>query len=201
MCLNGAKMIIKSVNLEKVCGITSIIEDSSLPEAAFAGKSNVGKSSLINALMNRKAYARISQSPGKTQTVNYYNINDTLYLVDLPGYGFAKVSQKVKEQWGGLVERYLNKSHRLFVVFLLVDIRHEPSDNDRLMYEWISQSGAKAVIIATKADKIKRSQLMKQLSIIRRGLGLSDDIRVIPFSSLTKQGRDEIWEYIEERLR
>ncbi|MCI9491495.1 MAG: YihA family ribosome biogenesis GTP-binding protein [Dorea sp.] len=191
-------MIIKNINLETVCGITSRIPENQLPEIAFAGKSNVGKSSLINALMNRKSYARISATPGKTQTINFYNINEQLYLVDLPGYGYAKVSEKEKKEWGKLVERYLHGSGQLLAVFLLIDIRHDPSANDRMMYEWITAQGYRPIIIATKLDKIKRSQKDKQLKAIRQGLGLMKETAVIPFSAVTKQGRDEIWELVEK---
>ena len=165
-------MVIRSLNLETVCGITSSLPDNPYPEIAFAGKSNVGKSSLINALMNRKSYARTSATPGKTQTINFYNINEELYLVDLPGYGYAKVSEKEKAQWGKLIERYLNGSKQLKAVFLLIDIRHAPSANDRTMYEWITANGYRPVIIATKLDKIKRSQKDKQLKLIREGLSV-----------------------------
>ena len=191
-------MIIKNINLETVCGITSRIPENQLPEIAFAGKSNVGKSSLINALMNRKSYARISATPGKTQTINFYNINEQLYLVDLPGYGYAKVSEKEKKEWGKLVERYLHGSGQLLAVFLLIDIRHDPSANDRLMYEWITAQGYRPIIIATKLDKIKRSQKDKQIKAIRQGLGLMKETAVIPFSAVTQQGRDEIWELVEK---
>lgn len=190
-------MVIKNINLETVCGITSALPDNALPEIAFAGKSNVGKSSLINALMNRKSYARISATPGKTQTINFYNINERLYLVDLPGYGYAKVSEKEKKEWGALIERYLHGSRQLKAVFLLVDIRHDPSANDRIMYEWIVSQGYEPVIIATKLDKIKRSQKEKQLKAVKQGLGLAPGTIMIPFSSVTKQGRDEIWELVE----
>lgn len=193
-------MVIKNINLETVCGITSVLPDNSLPEIAFAGKSNVGKSSLINALMNRKSYARISATPGKTQTINFYNINEELYLVDLPGYGYAKVSEKEKKEWGRLVERYLHGSKKLKAVFLLIDIRHEPSANDRVMYEWIVSKGYQPVIIATKLDKIKRSQKEKQLKVVRQGLRLPPGTSVIPFSSVTKQGKDEIWELVETQF-
>ncbi|MCI9215609.1 ribosome biogenesis GTP-binding protein YihA/YsxC [Lachnospiraceae bacterium 42-17] len=193
-------MVIKNINLETVCGITSTLPDNSLPEIAFAGKSNVGKSSLINALMNRKSYARISATPGKTQTINFYNINEELYLVDLPGYGYAKVSEKEKKEWGRLIERYLHSSLKLKAVFLLIDIRHDPSANDRLMYEWIVSQGYHPIIIATKLDKIKRSQTAKQLKAVRQGLGLSSGTIIIPFSSVTKQGRDEIWEFVEKEF-
>lgn len=190
-------MIIRNINLETVCGITSKLPENERIEVAFAGKSNVGKSSLINALMNRKSYARISATPGKTQTINFYNINDEMYLVDLPGYGYAKVSEKEKKEWGKLIERYLHSSKQLKAVFLLIDIRHDPSANDRMMYEWIVAQGYKPIIIATKLDKIKRSQTAKQLKAVRQGLGLLPGTTVIPFSSVTKQGRDEIWELVE----
>ena len=191
-------MVIKNINLETVCGITSVLPENDKPEVAFAGKSNVGKSSLINALMNRKSYARISATPGKTQTINFYSINDAVYLVDLPGYGYAKVSEKEKEQWGKLIERYLHGSSQLKAVFLLIDIRHEPSGNDKMMYRWIVDQGFEPVIIATKLDKIKRSQLQKHVKMIRESLALLPGTKVIPFSSSTKQGRDEIWTVIEE---
>lgn len=190
-------MIIKSVNLETVCGITSKLPENTQPEIAFAGKSNVGKSSLINALMNRKSYARISATPGKTQTINFYNINDELYLVDLPGYGYAKVSESEKEKWGKLIEKYLHGSKQLKAVFLLIDIRHEPSGNDKLMYDWVVAQGYQPIIIATKLDKIKRSQVDKHLKMLRQGLNLIPGTKIIPFSSMTKQGRDEIWELVE----
>ncbi|HIZ43556.1 MAG TPA: ribosome biogenesis GTP-binding protein YihA/YsxC [Firmicutes bacterium] len=190
-------MIIKSVNLETVCGVTSVLPRNDKPEIAFAGKSNVGKSSLINALMNRKSYARTSAQPGKTQTINFYNINDALYYVDLPGYGYAKVSKTEKERWGRMIENYLKKSEQLKCVFLLVDIRHEPSANDRQMYDWVVHNGYEPVIIATKLDKIKRSQKDKQIKLIRTGLGLGKEVTVIPFSAETKQGREEIWDLIE----
>lgn len=190
-------MVIRSINLETVCGITSTLPVNDKPEVAFAGKSNVGKSSLINALMNRKAYARTSATPGKTQTINFYNINDGLYLVDLPGYGYARVSEKEKEQWGKMIERYLHGSAQLRAVFLLIDIRHEPSANDRMMYKWVVEQGYQPVIIATKLDKIKRSQVQKHVKMLKEGLSLIPGTKVIPFSSTTKQGRDEIWELIE----
>ncbi len=191
-------MIIKNVDLETVCGITSKLPENTLPEIAFAGKSNVGKSSLINTLMNRKSYARISATPGKTQTINFYNINQELYLVDLPGYGYAKVSEQEKKKWGRMVENYLHGSKQLRAVFLLIDIRHDPSANDKMMYDWIAAQGYYPIIIATKLDKIKRSQKDKQVKAVRQGLGLLPGTKVIPFSSVTKQGRDEIWELAEK---
>ena len=190
-------MIIKSVNLETVCGITSVLPQNTTPEIAFAGTSNVGKSSLINALMNRKSYARISATPGKTQTINFYNINEEMYLVDLPGYGYAKVSEEEKQKWGQLIEKYLHGSSQLKAVFLLIDIRHDPSANDKMMYDWVVAQGYQPIIIATKLDKIKRSQIDKHLKMLRTGLGLVPGTRIIPFSAMTKQGRDEIWELVE----
>lgn len=188
--------IIKSVELETVCGITSTFPDNDKIEIAFAGKSNVGKSSLINALVNRKALARTSAQPGKTQTINFYKVNNEVYFVDLPGYGYAKVSEEVKAKWGKLIERYLNKSEMLKAVFLLVDIRHEPSANDKNMYEWIVYQGYDPIIIATKLDKINRSQIQKHVKMIKTGLNVKPGTVVIPFSATTKQGREEIWETI-----
>ena len=190
-------MIIRNVSLETVCGITSKLPDNQKIEVAFAGKSNVGKSSLINALMNRKSLARTSAQPGKTQTINYYNINDELYFVDLPGYGYAKVSQETKEQWGRMVERYLRTSKQLKAVFLLVDIRHRPGENDQNMYDWILHQGYQPIVIATKLDKIKRSQLQKQLKEVREGLDAGKDTTIIPFSAETKQGREEIYALLD----
>ena len=190
-------MVIKQVSLETVCGYTSKLPENTKPEIAFAGKSNVGKSSLINALMNRKSLARTSGQPGKTQTINFYNVNDELYLTDLPGYGFAKVSEAEKQKWGEMIENYLHTSRQLRAVFLLIDIRHDPSANDKMMYEWMVYQGFHPIIIATKSDKIKRSQLQKQLKAIRTALDAEPGTVIIPFSAQTKQGRDEIWELIE----
>ena len=190
-------MIVKSVELETVCGITSKIPDNVLPEIAFAGKSNVGKSSLINGLVNRKALARTSSSPGKTQTINFYNVNRELYFVDLPGYGYASVSKEVKAKWGKMIENYLHKSPMLKAVFLLIDIRHEPSVNDVNMYEWILANGFEPIIIATKLDKIKRNQIQKNLKIIRTGLNVVEGTKIFPFSAQTKQGKDETLNFIE----
>ena len=190
-------MIIRKAELETVCGITSTLPENLLPEIAFAGKSNVGKSSLINGLLNRRALARTSSQPGKTQTINFYNVNDDLYFVDLPGYGYAKVSVEVKAKWGKMIERYLKKSKMLKCIFLLIDIRHDPSANDKMMYNWIVSNGYKPVIIATKLDKLKRSQIQKHVKMVREGLGLEKEDVLIPFSAETKQGRDEIWALIE----
>lgn len=190
-------MIIKNVSLETVCGVTSKIPDSRFPEVAFAGKSNVGKSSLINALMNRKSLARTSSQPGKTQTINYYNVNNALYFVDLPGYGYTKANEKVKAQWGKMVENYLHRSAKLQQVFLLIDIRHAPSENDSIMYNWIVESGFHPIIIATKLDKIKRSQVQNQVDLIRSTLDVEEGCVVIPFSAQTKQGREEIYAVLD----
>lgn len=190
-------MVIKNVNLETVCGITSKLPENILPEVAFAGKSNVGKSSLINALMNRKSYAKTSSQPGKTQTINFYNINGLFYCVDLPGYGYAKTTLETRAKWGKMIEKYLRTSKQLKQVFLLIDIRHKPSENDRLMYEWIVAQGYEPIIIATKLDKINRSQILKQVKIVREGLGMPKEGIIIPFSSETKQGLDKIWEVID----
>lgn len=190
-------MVIKKVNLDIVIGVTSAIPETEFPEVAFAGKSNVGKSSLINSLMNRKSYARTSSQPGKTQTINFYNINDAMYLVDLPGYGYANASPAVKAKWGKMIEKYLRQSANLKQVFLLVDIRHDPSENDKMMYNWIIDNGFRPVIIATKLDKLKRSQIAKHVKAVRTGLGLKEDDILIPFSSQTKQGLDELWNTIE----
>ena len=191
-------MIIKNVSLETVCGVTSKLPENDKAEIAFAGKSNVGKSSLINALMNRKSLARTSAQPGKTQTINFYNINDAMYLVDLPGYGFAKVPQSEKIKWGKLIERYLQNSKQLRAVFLLIDIRHAPSQNDVIMYNWIIENGYNPIIIATKLDKIKRRQKNKNVKIIKETLKAEKGTIVIPFSAETKQGRDEIWELMDK---
>lgn len=190
-------MVIKNVNLETVCGITSVIPENEHYEVAFAGKSNVGKSSLINALMNRKALARTSSQPGKTQTINFYNINDAMYLVDLPGYGYANANVEIKAKWGKMIEKYLHTSTKLKAVFLLIDIRHQPSDNDCLMYDWMVEQGFAPIIIATKLDKISRGAVPKNMKMIADTLKVEEDTIMIPFSAETKQGREEIWELID----
>lgn len=193
-------MKIKSAELETVCGITSVLPENELPEIAFAGKSNVGKSSLINKLLNRKSLARTSSQPGKTQTINFYNINKELYFVDLPGYGYAKVSKETKEKWGKMIERYLNTSKQLKEVFLLVDIRHEASANDKMMYDWVLAQGYSPTIILTKADKLKRSQLEKHKKMITTGLKVKPGTKVIPFSAQSGLGLEEVWAYIGEKI-
>ena len=190
-------MQVTSVNLETVCGITSKIPDNKMLEVAFAVRSNVGKSSLINALMNRKSYARTSQQPGKTQTINFYNINEQLYFVDLPGYGYAKVSPEMVKKWGKMIDGYLENSKVLRLVFLLVDIRHKPNKNDKQMYDWCINYGFNPIIIATKEDKVKRSQKANLIKEIKNALGVIEGTPVIPFSAVSKSGRDDIWEYID----
>ena len=190
-------MHIKQAVLETVCGITSVLPKNDLPEIAFLGKSNVGKSSLINTLMQRKSLARTSQAPGKTQTINYYKVNDSLYFVDLPGYGYAKVSQELRQKWGKMIERYITSSPTLKLICLLVDIRHEPTENDRLMYEWLKYHGYKVLLILTKADKLKRSVLNKHIKMIEKALKVADEDMIVAFSSETKQGREEVYEIID----
>lgn len=194
-------MKIKSLELETVCGITSELPQHRQIEMAFWGRSNVGKSSLLNTLWNRKSMARISAQPGKTQTINYYNINDLCYMVDLPGYGYAKVSRDLAAKWMKMIETYLDSSQALRVVFLLVDIRHDPSKLDIEAYRMLYEKGFNPLIIATKADKIKQSVRKKHLQAIRQTLGLAEDTPLIPFSALNKEGRDEIWEYIDYFVR
>lgn len=191
-------MKIKNVALETVCGITSKLPENDKVELAFIGRSNVGKSSLINTLLNRKSLARTSSQPGKTQTINYYNINDAFYLVDLPGYGYAKISREVKEKWKRMTLNYFNNSKMLRVVFQLIDIRHDPTEKDKEMYDTLLQCGFSPIIIAIKADKIKRSQLNKQVKAIEDKLQLVEGTPVIPFSSSDLTGKDELWEYIDE---
>ena len=190
-------MVIKSLELETVCGITSKFPENDKLEMAFWGRSNVGKSSLINTLMNRKSFARVSSQPGKTQTVNYYNVNDIFYLVDLPGYGYAKVSKEVAAKWMKMIERYLNTSQCLRVVFLLIDIRHDPSAKDVEMYRMLTQKGLNPLIIATKADKISKMARQKNVAQIRKKLEVVEGTPIIPFSAQTKEGKEEIWEYID----
>jgi len=204
-------MKIKDAVLETVCGYTSVLPESEAAEIAFAGKSNVGKSSLINVLMNRKRLARVGETPGKTRTINFYRVSAIgelseertdidFYLVDLPGYGYANVPEAEKAKWGELVERYLHSSKALKQVFLLVDIRHAPGSNDVQMYNWIRQAGYEPVVIATKADKIKRSQLQKQMKVIRTALGAPGSLVIYPFSALTRSGAEEIHNRIESVL-
>ena len=193
-------MVIHSINLETVCGITSTLPQHEIPEFAFAGKSNVGKSSLINALVNRKNYARTSGEPGKTQTINFYNVNDAFYYVDLPGYGYAKVSAETKAKWGKIIEKYLKTSEALRTVFLLVDMRHEPSANDIEMYDWIVSAGFSPAVVMTKADKLSKNEQAKMKAVIRKTLKIPADGALFAFSAETKQGREELWAFIDGML-
>ena len=193
-------MKIKSSELRTVCGPTSKLPAEELPEIAFAGRSNVGKSSLINSLLNRKNLARTSSSPGKTVTINFYIINEMFYLVDLPGYGYAKASLQERTKWGKMIEKYLSTRDVLRAVVLLVDIRHAPTKDDVMMYEWIVANGLKPIIVATKLDKIKRSQKDKNLKIVRETLGAEKDVKIVPYSSETKAGRDELLMILNELL-
>ncbi len=193
-------MIIKKAELETVCGYTSKIPENTLPEIAFAGKSNVGKSSLINTLLERKSLARTSSQPGKTQTINFYNINDVMYLTDLPGYGYARITVSEKEKWGEMIENYLHTSTQLKAVFLLIDIRHQPSDNDCQMYNWMVYQGFYPIIIATKADKLKPAEIKDSIFVIRNVLEVDEDTIVLPFSAVTGQGKEEIWSLMEELI-
>lgn len=190
-------MVIRTMELETVCGITSTLPQNDKIEMAFWGRSNVGKSSLINTLLNRKGLARISSQPGKTQTINYYNINEVFYMVDLPGYGYAKVSRETAAKWMKMIEKYLDTSQALRVVFLLMDIRHEPSANDVKTYRMLVNKGFNPLIIATKADKISRNERANHISAIEKKLRLVGGTPVVPFSAQTREGKEEIWEYID----
>lgn len=196
---------IKNSELKTVIGIRSAIPRNDLPEFAFAGKSNVGKSSLINAVMQRKSLARTSATPGKTQTINYYNMEyirsdgktDTVYLVDLPGYGYTKASTGSRIDWGKMVERYLKASGSLQKIFLLVDIRHKPGENDRQMYDWIRYQGFLPVVIATKLDKLKKNEIPKCVREIRTALSMKEGDILIPCSSETREGIEDIYTILE----
>lgn len=191
-------MKIIDAELETVCGITSKLPHNTLPEIAFAGRSNVGKSSLINCLMNRKSLARTSSQPGKTQTLNFYKVNNALYLVDLPGYGYAKNSQENREAWGMMIQNYLTSSDMLRYVFQLVDIRHDPSRDDKNMFDWLVYLGFDPVIIATKADKLKPREIEKHLDRICEVLGAGEDAIIVPFSSTTKMGLDTLNDFMDQ---
>ncbi|QQE73330.1 YihA family ribosome biogenesis GTP-binding protein [Brevibacillus composti] len=171
-----------------------------LPEIALVGRSNVGKSSLLNKMMNRKGLARTSQKPGKTQTLNYFQVNKMLYFVDFPGYGYAKVSKSIKGQWGKMIESYLKNRKELRFIIQLVDIRHAPSKDDVAMYEWCKEIGIPTVVVATKGDKIARGRWLQHTKVIREHLKLRGDDSILIFSSETGQGRDELWSEIKRRL-
>lgn len=193
-------MKVNQAELDKVAVNPGGYPQTGLPEIAFVGKSNVGKSSLINSLVNRRALARTSGQPGKTRTINFFLIEKCLYFVDLPGYGYAKVSKSEKEKWGGMIEAYLKERETLQAVVLLIDIRHPPSANDKMMFDWFLYYGHRMIVVATKSDKIKRSQLSKHTAMIRKELGLEKDQLLIPFSSETKAGKEELWQVFDEML-
>ena len=189
-----------NVNLAAVASSPTQYPATGLPEAAFAGRSNVGKSSLINCLMSRKALARVSKSPGKTRTINFYDIEEKMYFVDLPGYGYAKAPKNEVQSWGAMIEKYLYGREQLKVILLLIDIRHKPSALDMQMFEWLKHYNHKIIFVLTKMDKLKRSQVASHVKIIREALGVGTDAVMIPFSSETKQGRDELLEVICSNL-
>lgn len=191
-------MNVNNVDLLAVAVKKEQYPDEGVPEIAFAGKSNVGKSSLINTMINRKSLARTSSSPGKTRTINFYNVEDKVYFVDLPGYGYAKAPKSEKAKWGAMIEGYLKNRKTLAAIILLIDIRHEPGENDILMYEWLKHYGYKIIIVATKKDKLKRSQYGKHKAMLVNSLKLSKEDTLILFSSETKEGKDELWQVIEE---
>lgn len=190
-------MNVQNVSLEAVGVKFEQFPETGYPEIAFAGRSNVGKSSLINGLINRKSLARTSGQPGKTQTINFYNVEDQLYFVDLPGYGYARTSKSNRESWGKMINYYLKRRETLGMIMLLVDIRHKPNENDQLMMNYIRESGLEPLVIATKSDKVKRSQLGKHKKIIADALKLQSTDQVLPYSSMTKEGKDELWQEID----
>ena len=190
-------MVIKNAELAVVCGITSKFPDHNNPEIAFAGRSNVGKSSLINGLLNRKNLARTSSTPGKTITINFYLVNKDFFFVDLPGYGYAKAARTERAKWGKMIEKYLNNRPNLKSVFLLVDSRIPPTADDQQMFNWIVEAGFEPVVIATKTDKLSKNQTIRSLGIIRKTLGASQDVKILPFSALKRTGREEILELID----
>ena len=193
-------MIIRKAELLITAAKKEQYPETVVPEIAFAGKSNVGKSSMINAMLNRKSLARTSSQPGKTQTVNFYNINDMLNFVDLPGYGYAKVSKTEQEKWAKMIDTYLHNRPQLREIILLVDIRHEPSKNDIQMYEWIKSCGYTGYVIAAKADKLSRSQQIRSVAVIKKTLGINESNFIIPFSAVSKNGVEEMWTLFEQLL-
>ncbi|MBS6535807.1 MULTISPECIES: ribosome biogenesis GTP-binding protein YihA/YsxC [Peptoniphilus] len=194
-------MKINKAELEKVAVEEKQYPDTNIKEFAFAGRSNVGKSSFINAMLNRKNLARTSSTPGKTRTINFYRVNDDLRLVDLPGYGYAKVAKSEKEKWAGIINRYLENRENLVETILLVDIRHEPTALDKQMYDYIIESGFSGIVIATKKDKIKKSQVDKHISIIAKKLGVKHRENIIPFSSSKRDEVKDMWFIFEDMLR
>ena len=194
-------MNVNNVELTAVCGNKTQFPDTDLSEIAFVGKSNVGKSSLINCMVNRKALARTSQNPGKTRTINFYNVENIVHFVDLPGYGYARASKAEIAKWGKIIEEYLLERKQLKSIILLIDIRHEPSNNDKMMYEWLKHYGYKIIVVATKSDKLKRSQINKHMAVIRKSLELNNEDIFIPFSSENKNGRDNLWDIIKDNIK
>jgi GTP-binding protein len=170
------------------------------PEVVFAGRSNVGKSSLINSMLNRKNLVKTSSQPGKTRLINFFNINDFMYFVDLPGYGYASVPKSEKAKWGNIIEEYLLKRQNLMNIILLVDIRHEPTSDDILMYNWIKNYNRNVIVMAVKSDKIPKGKIQKNLEVIRKSLNLDKGDILLPFSSQTKSGREELWGILDEQL-
>lgn len=194
-------MKIKEVSLERVAVKEDQYPEDDLPEIALAGRSNVGKSSFINRMINRKALARTSSKPGKTRTINFYKVNDDFRFVDLPGYGYAQVSKKEKDSWADIINTYLGTRENLKEVLLIVDIRHEPTDQDVQMFQWVVESGFKGVVIATKADKIARGKVDRHLGIIRKKLDMKNQGGlVLPFSATGEDYKDKIWQMIQKEL-
>lgn len=189
-------MNLNNARYEKTAVKPEQYPESNIPEIAFVGRSNVGKSSFINALLNRKNLARVGATPGKTREINFYNIDDILYFVDLPGYGYANVSKEKKSTWGGIIETYLGTRSQLRLLVMIVDIRHTPSNDDKIMYEWIRTRAVPHIIIASKADKISRGQFMKRQQDIKSTLAVEEGIEVIPFSSETKLGKEQVWDFV-----
>src|SRR3712207_6289154 len=193
------KMKIRSANITMSAVNRSQYPGEGIPEIALAGRSNVGKSSVINGLLSRKNFARTSSTPGKTRTINFYLINEEFYFVDLPGYGYAKVAKTEKEKWGTIMEMYLSDRKELCAIFLLVDCRHEPTADDKMMYDWIKYFGYNCVVVATKADKISRGQYQKHMSIIRKKLEMSKEDKIILTSSSSNVGMKQLWDEIVDQ--
>ncbi len=191
-------MKVNNVFLDKIGTKFEQYPNNGMVEVAFVGKSNVGKSSLINTLVGRKAIARISSTPGKTRTINFYNVEEKLYFVDLPGYGYARLSKSESEKWGKMIEKYLQKREELKVIVLLVDIRHDVGKNDLQMYEWLKHYGHRTIVVCTKSDKVAKNKLQSYIKNIRKGLDLVEGDIILPFSSHNKSGKDELWAEISK---
>ncbi|MBC2267512.1 YihA family ribosome biogenesis GTP-binding protein [Listeria sp. FSL L7-0083] len=193
MDVNNVELVISAVRPEQY-------PETDFPEYALAGRSNVGKSSFINTMIRRKSMARISQKPGKTQTLNFYKIEEALFFVDVPGYGFAKVSKTEREKWGVMIETYITSREQLRGVIQIVDLRHKPTEDDRMMYEFLKYYDIPVIVVATKADKIPRSKWQKNAKIVRETLDFDSDDKFVLFSSETKMGKDEAWQFIKEGM-